>query len=751
METPTAQNSSKKLDSFSLVTFFAAPLWLLIALQAAGFEVADASATSAASFFNSLLPPAIREPIFGAVGLSELFPLVVIAAALLLSSVKPTRSHKPEMLFAAVTVFLITAAHSLFGAAYGEIELSTSPFVFTGFYFAMRGATENKTLRALAVLFALAWAAPVTLKLLGEHITLSEILTSAAADTLICAALYRLTIGRKEPLVWRSGITSPAVLIAVVVLYWIVVLNQPFFEKATLYLGEFSASGILLLTELFAFLFFAFAAVMFLGFIPGFLKSLLVVLTLIAAGSFYFTHEFGTIINTDMMRNVFATDYREAGELVTPAFIAELILFSAPALWATLTSELTDYSLRHRFLRGTCGFLGCAAATLVLLYISYQGFSSAIRGEPILRHLITPLNAVSAAVRTAVKRDIPSDNKEKIIIDPAPSLTDSDDRRPLLLVVVVGETVRLANWGLAGYSRNTTPELARRNVIAFRDTVACGTSTDVSLPCMFSRIGRDNYDRKKIVNEESLLPLMQRAGARVTWIDNQSGCKGVCSGVETVSIRDNPPKSLCSGGACFDEALLAGVRPEMLDAANKVSVVFMHQIGNHGPAYYKRYPKNFEVFKPACRDEKLQNCTKEEIVNAYDNAVLYTDHFLSGVIDWLSGFSGTDTALLYVSDHGESLGENRMYLHGAPDLIAPDEQTHVPMMLWVSESAKQRLGLNDDCVSETANRQATHDNLFSTILGITGVKSVTYEAKKDLLLPCRRPSSLPVQSAKNGS
>lgn len=252
---------------------------------------------------------------------------------------------------------------------------------------------------------------------------------------------------------------------------------------------------------------------MFLGFIPDVLKALLAILTVIAAGSFYFTSEFGTIINADMMRNVFATDYREASELVTPVFLAELTLFSAPALWAIFTSRLADCSLRHRFLRGAGGFLGCAAVTLILLFISFQGFSSAVRGEPVLRHLITPLNAVSAAVRTAVRRDIASDNKEKIIIDPAPSLTVSDDRRPLLLVVVVGETVRSANWGLAGYVRNTTPELARRGVYAFRDTVSCGTSTDVSLPCMFSRIGRDKYSRKKIVSEESVLPLMQRAGA----------------------------------------------------------------------------------------------------------------------------------------------------------------------------------------------------------------------------------------------
>lgn len=217
--------------------------------------------------------------------------------------------------------------------------------------------------------------------------------------------------------------------------------------------------------------------------------------------------------------------------------------------------------------------------------------------------------------------------------------------------------------------------------------------------------------------------------------------------METVRIQDNPPKSLCSGGVCFDEALLSGIKPAMLDAANKVSVIFMHQIGNHGPAYYKRYPKNFEVFRPACRDEKLQNCTREEIVNAYDNAVLYTEHFLAGVIDWLSGFAGTDTALLYVSDHGESLGENRMYLHGAPDFIAPDEQTHVPMMLWMSNSAKNRLGLNEDCMNQTTKRQASHDNL----LGITGVNSVTYESRKDLLLPCRSPGSAFAQSAKNAS
>lgn len=174
--------------------------------------------------------------------------------------------------------------------------------------------------------------------------------------------------------------------------------------------------------------------------------------------------------------------------------------------------------------------------------------------------MITPLNVVSATVKAMLADARAGEARPRTVIDDRPELGPTwRQPRGSLTVVVVGETAQLANWGLAGYERNTTPGLSKRNVYAFRETVSCGTSTDVSLPCMFSRVGRANYDRKRILEEESLLPVLQRAGLRVFWQDNQSGCKGVCDRVTELKINRDMAGKLCKNGHCFDGALLAGL------------------------------------------------------------------------------------------------------------------------------------------------------------------------------------------------
>src|SRR5690606_23679086 len=146
---------------------------------------------------------------------------------------------------------------------------------------------------------------------------------------------------------------------------------------------------------------------------------------------------------------------------------------------------------------------------------------------------------------------------------------------------------------------------------------------------------------------------------------------------------DATDPALCSGKRCFDEILLSGLRAR-IEPDGRDRVVVLHQLGNHGPAYYQRYPPAFRRFTPTCDTEQLGNCSRQEIANSYDNAVLYTDHFLARAIDMLRDDPDYDTVLVYVSDHGESLGENRLFLHGVPRAIAPSQQTQVPMVMWFS-------------------------------------------------------------------
>ena len=194
--------------------------------------------------------------------------------------------------------------------------------------------------------------------------------------------------------------------------------------------------------------------------------------------------------------------------------------------------------------------------------------------------------------------------------------------RPAVLLVVIGETTRSASWGLAGYARDTTPALRAEGVISHPSVTACGSSTDVSLPCMLSRIGRSDYDRSRIIGEEALPSLLARAGAHVVWVDNQSGCKGTCAGTE---VRSPDPKSAaCASGRCFDGVLLDELDADLANLpADRPTVLFYHMYGEHGPRYHEDSPAHAKVWTPECTDADLGACTKESIINAYDLSLIH--------------------------------------------------------------------------------------------------------------------------------
>ena len=275
-------------------------------------------------------------------------------------------------------------------------------------------------------------------------------------------------------------------------------------------------------------------------------------------------------------------------------------------------------------------------------------------------------------------------------------------------------------------------------MINFPHAVACGTNTETSLPCMFAPVGRRDYDEARIRGSESLLHVLARAGVGVTWRDNQSGCKGVCEGLPQQSVLDLAPPGLCADGRCLDEGLLHGL-PEMLQHTGGTQLLVLHQLGNHGPSYFRRYPEAFARFQPECRSDDLRRCTREEIVNSYDNALLYTDHLLARLIGQLQARAAAlDSLLIYVSDHGESLGEANLFLHGVPYAIAPDVQTQVPMVMWASDGFSAARGLDLACLKARATAPAAHDHLFHTLLGLLDVRTSLYAADWDLARGCRR-------------
>jgi lipid A ethanolaminephosphotransferase len=254
---------------------------------------------------------------------------------------------------------------------------------------------------------------------------------------------------------------------------------------------------------------------------------------------------------------------------------------------------------------------------------------------------------------------------------------------------------------------------------------------------MFSHLDKDNFSKNKANNSENILDFIANSGFSVQWRDNNTGCKGICERVDFIDLTQIKNNSLCITGECFDEILLKDLRQQIIDNPNN-QVIVMHQKGSHGPAYYLRYPEEFKQFIPVCATNKLQNCDPKDINNAYDNTILYTDHVVDQVIEELKQLpSDYNTALVYISDHGESLGENNIYLHGTPYFMAPEAQTHVPFLLWFSNKFMKNFNLNTDCLNKKTKLSFSHDNLFHSMLGLLDLETSYYQPEMDIFASCR--------------
>ena len=474
------------------------------------------------------------------------------------------------------------------------------------------------------------------------------------------------------------------------------------------------------------------------------LKPAITVFFFSAASGAYFMMSYGIVIDSTMITNVVQTDTKEALDLMDWHMLISLVLMGilpSLILWKIPVKPL-------RLGQQIIGNILTLAISLMVIFGAllaiYQDFSSIMRNHTELRYLINPLNSYYAIGMVASK---PFQRDETTLLplgrDAQTTPLKASDK-PTLLLLVLGETARMGNFGINGYDRPTTPELSQENVISLKGVMSCGTSTATSVPCMFSHMGKAGYESRKH-NSESLIDVLHHAGLAVLWIDNQSGCKGVCERVPQALTKSLQHPTLCQNGECFDEIMLHEIdqRIQALPAERiaKGVVVVMHQMGSHGPAYYKRTPDQFKKFLPECNSNALQECSREQVVNSFDNTILYTDHFLGQAIQWLKKSEATSApAMLYVSDHGESLGENNLYLHGLPYRVAPDVQKRVPWITWLSPSFEKQSGLLPTCLKNKTQATLTHDNYFHSVLGLMNISTQAYQAKLDVHADCRRAS-----------
>jgi len=469
------------------------------------------------------------------------------------------------------------------------------------------------------------------------------------------------------------------------------------------------------------------------------LKPVLIVLFMSGAGVAYFMNQYGVLIDAGMFRNMAETNVAEVRDLMSLKFAAYILLLGvlpSVLLWKAQIA----YRPWHRELLGKLVVSGaCVVALGSVALVNYQGLSSLFRNHHELRLMLTPSNIVGASIGYVSERvGTASRPFQRYGEDARRDAAWQKHERKSLTVLVVGESARADHFGVLGYDRDTTPNLAKeQGLVAFSDVHSCGTETAVSVPCMFSGMKRKDYDARVAKNREGLLDILQRAGLAVQWRDNQSGCKGTCDRVQFIDVSNLKDPQLCANGECHDQILLQGLAA-LIDNLDKDTVLVLHQMGSHGPEYFKRYPSGGERFTPVCQSNALNQCNEQEIINGYDNTLVYTDQVLASLIDTLrSKQDKVDTAMIYLSDHGESLGEYNLFLHGTPYAIAPEQQKHVPLLTWFSDSYKEDFGLDTDCLAKLSDAPLSQDNLFHSMLGLLQVHTELYQQSLDMFASCR--------------
>jgi lipid A ethanolaminephosphotransferase len=540
---------------------------------------------------------------------------------------------------------------------------------------------------------------------------------------------------RTIPARWRDLWTPPG-LIAGVALFIVAADNDPFWATAWRATTN-DTHRIAILWSLFAILFFTLTTLLSLAFGHRLLKTVAAGLLLVAASCGYYMSQYGVVIDEAMIRNAAETTLLEATPLLSPAYFWHVALYGVAPAVVVVFAPLGRSSWRAALLMR----LGVAVAGNLIvigsLYANYAAVSFFAHEHHPLRLFMNPGYPLFAVARFGFAAT-DTEPSVRAPLDAQRNAATAGSRKPALVVLVMGETARADRFSLNGYVRDTNRYTRAYDVVNFPRVTSCGTSTAESVPCIFSGLGRASFTHAAAAGRESVFGALQRVGVDAFWRDNSTGCKDVCDEAHFEQRATWTDAELCDGTGCFDELLLKDFATLVADRSRDHFIV-LHQRGSHGPAYHTDVPQWAKEFRPDCDSVSLRDCDGTAINNSYDNTILYTDFFLSRVIEELEQRSADfDTAMLYVSDHGESLGENGLYLHGLPYSMAPREQTEVPMMFWASPSFyAARAHAEPVCLRHAAERPTSHDAIFHTLLPLFGVESAEYDASLDLFAACR--------------
>jgi lipid A ethanolaminephosphotransferase len=448
----------------------------------------------------------------------------------------------------------------------------------------------------------------------------------------------------------------------------------------------------------------------------------------------YFVNDMGVVFDGEMFANISDTiserNLGEAQELASTPLLLHVLLFgivpSVLLFFVRIKPQKALFELRDRAIAMLAG----AVVVGILGFSDFRYITYYAVEHRDLRFKVTPIYPMVSAVRK-VRDSLHEEPPFQTLA--ADAKQNQSGKRRTVGILVVGETARSDHFSLNGYERITNPYLSEEKDLLFLNARSCGTSTAFSVPCMFFLRGHEAYSPDIASAESNVLDALTTAGVKAVWIDNNSTCKHVCDRIENENMRVQADGSVQHDGEYDIELVKATER--YLDSDGADLLIVLHMMGSHGPAYSHRYPPEFAKFTPYCEKLSPTECTVEEVANAYDNSIAYTDFILGQLIARLKQHADEfDSFLFYASDHGESLGENGVYLHGMPYAMAPQAQTEVPLILWMSPEYVARTGLGAQAVAVNAEQPRTHDYIPHTLLRLFDVETALYEPDRDLFV-----------------
>jgi len=458
-------------------------------------------------------------------------------------------------------------------------------------------------------------------------------------------------------------------------------------------------------------------------------KVLLMFVLIVSSLSAYFMDTYHIIIDDTMIQNMLQTDLSESIDLFSFKLILYLFFLGLLPSYLIYKVDIKYYSFFKELLI-RLKYIAIAAILIVVSLSSFgKHYSSFFREHKSLRYSTNPTYWIYSSGEYIYNRFLKTKLHFKHI---GLDAKIQKHKIPKLIIMVVGEALRADHMSLNGYTKDTNSFLSKDDVLNFSNFYSCATSTAQSVPCMFSIMGRKEYDYDKAQNMDNVLDILNHTNSvKILWRDNNSDSKGVALRVQYQNYKTPKNNTVCDS-ECRDEGMLIGLDKFVDSTSHKDILIILHQMGNHGPAYYKRSPQAYKKFQDECKTNQLEECSKEQIANAYDNAIVYTDYFLHKAISWLKQHSANyKCGLIYMSDHGESLGEGGVYLHGLPYWVAPQAQKHIASLMWFDDNLSKDVDVY--ALKHKLSSKYSHDNLFHTLLGLFNVQTQVYDKKLDIL------------------